>query len=37
MSNTDPTKKLTVNSGAREWKAVPASHKTSAMLYQCKQ
>jgi hypothetical protein len=32
MSNTDPTKKPGVNSGAHEAYAVPASYKTSGVL-----
>jgi len=32
MSNTDPTKKPGVNSGAHEAYAVPASYKTSTVL-----
>jgi hypothetical protein len=37
MSNTDPTKKMGMNSGARGGYAIPASCKTAAVLYQCKQ
>ena len=32
MSNTDPTKKTVVKSGALEGKAVPALYKTPAVL-----
>jgi hypothetical protein len=32
MSNTGPTQKLGVNSGAREGKTDPASYKTPAVL-----
>jgi hypothetical protein len=32
MSNTDPPKKLGVNSGAREEYVVPASYKTATVL-----
>ena len=33
MSNTDPTRKPEVNSGAREGEAVPASYNTPTMLF----
>ena len=32
MWNTDPHQKPVMNSGAHEWKAVPASYKTPAVL-----
>ena len=35
MSNTCPTKKLGVNPGAREGKAVPASYNIPAVLLIC--
>jgi hypothetical protein len=33
MSNTDPTKKLGMNSGPREGYAIPAYYKTPAVLH----